>query len=63
MDTCVFVGDSLVSWSLKKQNVVSWSNAESEYCVLDNLAAKLVWVKSFDERVELSYSKTFCSVV
>ncbi|XP_062075012.1 uncharacterized mitochondrial protein AtMg00810-like [Humulus lupulus] len=42
---CVFLGDSLVSWSSVKQRVVSRSSTESEYHALANLAAELDWFK------------------
>lgn len=42
---CVFLGDSLVSWSSKKQNAVSRSSTKSEYRSLSNLASEVVWIK------------------
>lgn len=40
----MFLGDNLVSWSLKKQPVVSRSNAEAEYRVVANGIAKATWL-------------------
>jgi hypothetical protein len=40
---CVFLGDSLVSWSSKPQAVVSWSSAQAEYRGVANAIAKCCW--------------------
>lgn len=38
---CIFLGETLVSWSSKKQGVVSLFSTESEYRALANLAAEV----------------------
>jgi hypothetical protein len=40
----VFIGENLISWSSKRQNVVSSSNAEAEYCVVANGVADACWL-------------------
>uniref|UniRef100_A0A803PBI7 Reverse transcriptase Ty1/copia-type domain-containing protein n=1 Tax=Cannabis sativa TaxID=3483 RepID=A0A803PBI7_CANSA len=42
---CVYLGDSLISWSSKKQTVVARSSTESEYRALAHLAAELSWLQ------------------
>ncbi|KAL0289057.1 UNVERIFIED_CONTAM: Retrovirus-related Pol polyprotein from transposon RE2 [Sesamum radiatum] len=45
-DILVFFGDSLISWSSKKEHVVARSSAESEYRSLAHTASELVWLRS-----------------
>jgi hypothetical protein len=40
---CVYLGDSLVSWSSKHQPSVSRSSAKAEYCVIANKVAECCW--------------------
>ena len=42
----VFVGPNIVSWSSKKQPIVSRSSTEAEYKALANGAAEAIWVDS-----------------
>jgi hypothetical protein len=43
--TCQFLGRSLVSWSLKKQNSVALSTAEVEYVTTGSCCAQLSWMR------------------
>ncbi|XP_062119207.1 secreted RxLR effector protein 161-like [Humulus lupulus] len=43
---CIYFGDSLVSWSSKKQAVVSRSSTESEYRALAHVASEITWIES-----------------
>lgn len=43
---CVYLGDSLVSWSSKRQNAVSRSSTELEYRAIADVAAEILWLKS-----------------
>jgi hypothetical protein len=41
----VFLGDNLVSWSAKRQTVVSRSSAEAEYRAVANGVAEATWLR------------------
>jgi hypothetical protein len=41
----IFFGGNLVSWSSHKQSTVSRSSTETEYKVVANATAKLIWIK------------------
>ena len=43
--TCQFIGNSLVSWSSKKQNSIALSTAESEYITAGSCVAQVLWLK------------------
>ncbi|KAJ9546206.1 hypothetical protein OSB04_025913 [Centaurea solstitialis] len=43
---CVYLGENLVSWSSKRQHVVSRSSAEAEYRGIANLVAETAWLRN-----------------
>ncbi|GKC33581.1 hypothetical protein Tco_1045965, partial [Tanacetum coccineum] len=52
-----FLGDKLVSWSLKKQDCTAMSTAEAEYVSLSACCAQVIWMgtqlqQDFNEHVE-----------
>ncbi|PKU68311.1 Retrovirus-related Pol polyprotein from transposon TNT 1-94 [Dendrobium catenatum] len=42
---CTYLGDTLVSWTVKKQSTVSRSSTESEYRALAAATADTIWIK------------------
>ena len=41
----MFIGDNLISWKSKKQDVVVISSAEAEYQVMALATCELIWLK------------------
>ncbi|XP_016178828.1 uncharacterized protein LOC107621313 [Arachis ipaensis] len=62
---CTFLGDSLVSWKSKKQDVVSRSSTETEYRALANVACEVLSIISLLKfmHVEVNSAMIFCDNV
>lgn len=50
---CIYLGDTLVAWSSRKQQVVARSSAESEYRALAQAAAEISWIESLLKEISL----------
>ncbi|KAL5583327.1 hypothetical protein UlMin_015769 [Ulmus minor] len=57
---CIYLGNSLVSWSSKKQPVISRSSTEAEYRSLANATSEVMWIQSLlgELKVELKQAPT-----
>ncbi|GJY38242.1 ribonuclease H-like domain-containing protein, partial [Tanacetum coccineum] len=42
----VFLGDNLLTWSSKRQDTLSCSSAEAEYCGVANAVAETSWIRN-----------------
>jgi hypothetical protein len=65
LDTCqstlsyvVFLGANLVSWSSKRQNIVSQSSAEAEYRVVANDVTEACWLRQLLQELHAPLSKS-----
>jgi hypothetical protein len=54
----VFLGDNLVSWSSKRQSIVSRSSAEVEYHVVANGVAEACWLRQLLQELHAPLSKS-----
>lgn len=52
---CIFLGDSLISWRIKKQTTVSWSSTKKEYRAM--VAYDLTWLVALSKDFKIDHSK------
>jgi hypothetical protein len=57
----VFLGDHMISWSTKRQTVVSRSNAEVEYHAIANGVAEATWLRQLLHEFQIPPSR--CTLV
>ncbi|KAI0508127.1 hypothetical protein KFK09_014261 [Dendrobium nobile] len=50
---CNFLGSSLISWAVKKQNAVARSSTEAEYRALATAAADIIWIRRLLQELNL----------
>nr|GEV79051.1 ribonuclease H-like domain-containing protein [Tanacetum cinerariifolium] len=63
---CVFLGDSLLSWSAKWQQTLSRSSAEADYRGVDNVVAETAWLRNLLRELRtplLSATLVYCDNV
>ena len=53
---CIFIGTNLISWSSKKQVVVSHSSTEAEYRSIASTCTKISWLMSLLKEINLHIS-------
>ncbi|PKU60592.1 Retrovirus-related Pol polyprotein from transposon TNT 1-94 [Dendrobium catenatum] len=50
---CTYLGNTLISWSVKKQTTVAKSSTEAEYRSLSAAASDVLWLRRFIEELQL----------
>lgn len=51
---CVYLGDTLISWSSKKQQVMSLLSIEFDYRALARVACEVIWIESLMHELSLN---------
>ncbi|KAF5459293.1 hypothetical protein F2P56_023251, partial [Juglans regia] len=54
---CVFLGNSLISWKSKKQQIVSKSSAEAEYRAMASTACEISWLITLLADFQITHAK------
>jgi hypothetical protein len=54
----VFLGSNLVSWSARKQPMVSRSSTEAEYKAIANVAAEIMWIQTLLDELGIPHPPT-----
>jgi hypothetical protein len=54
----IFLGTNLISWSVRKQPTVLRSSTETEYKVIANATAEIMWVQTLLEELKLTRHTT-----
>ncbi|GMI76014.1 hypothetical protein HRI_001270600 [Hibiscus trionum] len=59
---CIFLGDNLMSWKAKKQQIVSRSSCEAEYRAMAAAVCELVWLRSLlsSFKIEVTTAALYC---
>ncbi|KAL5539517.1 hypothetical protein UlMin_045196 [Ulmus minor] len=52
---CIYLGRNVVSWSSKKQHVVSRSSIEAEYRSLANATSEMLWLQSLLSELKVEF--------
>jgi hypothetical protein len=60
-DYAMFLGDNLVSWSVKRQTVVSRSSAEAKYHAIANGVAEATWLRQLLHELQTPLSR--CTLI
>ncbi|GKB58900.1 uncharacterized mitochondrial protein-like protein [Tanacetum coccineum] len=61
----VYLGDSLISWRSKKQNVLARSSAEAEFRAMSNVTCEVIWVLKILTELKVNYDtpvNMFCDI-
>ena len=56
---CVYLGDTLIAWSSKKQQVVARSSMEPEHRALAQVACEITWIESLLKELKFPLERTF----
>ena len=59
MGYCTFLGEKLVTWRSKKQNVVARSSAKAEFKAMALGVCELLWLKIILERSKGCVGRTY----
>jgi hypothetical protein len=54
----MFLGDNLISWSSKPQNIISHSSVDAEYRVVANSMAEACWLRQLLQELHAPLSKS-----
>ncbi|GKD62013.1 ribonuclease H-like domain-containing protein [Tanacetum coccineum] len=53
---CVFLGDNILSWSAKRQHIISRFSAEAEYRGVANFVAETAWIRNLLRELHSPFS-------